>query len=91
MEAVLWYVFIGTRGGKNRARILQTLDDRPCNPNQLADELDLDYMTIRHHLDILVKNDVLRNSGDEYGAIYLPTERARQNWDMIEEIIEQIE
>lgn len=78
MEAVLWYVFMGTRGGENRARLLRALADRPRNPNQLADDLDLDYTTIRHHLDVLVENDVLRNSGDEYGAIYYRrTERER--------------
>ncbi|EMA37805.1 ArsR/SmtB family transcription factor [Halococcus hamelinensis] len=91
MEAVLWYVFIGTRGGENRARLLRALANRPRNPNQLADDLDLDYTTIRHHLDVLVENDVLRNSGDEYGAIYLPTDRARANWETVERIIEQVE
>lgn len=91
MEAVLWYVFIGTRGGENRARLLQALDERPRNPNQLADDLDLDYTTVRHHLDVLVENDILKNSGDDYGAIYLPTDRARKNWDMVEEIIEKVE
>ena len=91
MEAVLWYVFIGTRGGENRARLLRALANRPRNPNQLADDLNLDYTTIRHHLDVLVENDVLRNSGDEYGAIYLPTDRARANWETVERIIEQVE
>ena len=91
MEAVLWYVFVGTRGGKNRARLLRALNDQPRNPNQLADDLNLDYTTIRHHLDVLVENDILRNSGDEYGAIYLPSDRAQTNWEMIEEIIEHVE
>lgn len=91
MEAVLWYVFVGTRGGENRARLLRALDDQPRNPNQLAEDLALDYTTVRHHLDVLVENDILRNSGDDYGAIYLPTDRARTNWEMVEEIIEQVE
>jgi DNA-binding transcriptional ArsR family regulator len=91
MEAVLWYVFIGTRGGKNRARILRAVNDQPRNPNQMAESLDLDYTTIRHHLDVLTENNILKNSGSEYGAIYLPTERARANWDTIEEILEQVD
>ena len=88
---MLWYVFVGTRGGENRARLLRALNDQPRNPNQLADDLNLDYTTIRHHLDVLVENDILRNSGDEYGAIYLPSDRAQTNWEMIEEIIEHVE
>ncbi|MFB6163878.1 MAG: ArsR/SmtB family transcription factor [Haloarculaceae archaeon] len=90
MEAVLWYVLAGTRGGPNRARIVRAVDDRPRNPNQLAEELDLNYDTVRHHLDVLADNDVVRSSGDEYGAVYLPTEAARANWDVIEEIIDQL-
>lgn len=91
MEGVLWYVLAGTRGGANRARIVQALDDRPRNANQLADDLDLDYKTVRHHLDVLVDNDVVRDSGDDYGAVYLPTEQARDHWGVVEEIIAEVE
>ncbi|PSQ48648.1 ArsR family transcriptional regulator [Halobacteriales archaeon SW_12_67_38] len=91
MEAVLWYVLTGTRGGTNRVRILQALDERPRNANQLAEDLGLDYKTVRHHLDVLEDNGVLEDSGDDYGAIYLPTDQARHHWDTIEEIMEQVE
>lgn len=91
MEAVLWYVLTGTRGGKNRVRLLRSVDQRPRNANQLAEELDLDYKTVRHHLDVLVENDVVTTSGDEYGAIYMPTDRARKHWDTVEQIMEQVE
>jgi DNA-binding transcriptional ArsR family regulator len=91
MEAVLWYVLTGTHGGQNRARILTAIDERPRNANQLAEELDLAYKTVRHHLDVLVENDVLKKSGDDYGAVYVPTDRARRHWDTIEEIIQEVE
>ncbi|PSQ66601.1 MAG: ArsR family transcriptional regulator [Halobacteriales archaeon SW_9_67_24] len=91
MEAVLWYVLTGTRGGTNRVRILQALDERPRNANQLAEDLDLDYKTVRHHLDVLEDNGVLEDSGDDYGAVYLPTDQARHHWNTIEEIMEQVE
>jgi DNA-binding transcriptional ArsR family regulator len=86
MEAVLWYVLTGTRGGTNRVRILRAIDERPRNANQLAEDLDLDYKTVRHHLDVLMDNDIVTKSGDDYGAVYLPTDRARHHWDTIEEI-----
>jgi predicted ArsR family transcriptional regulator len=91
MEAVLWYVLTGTEGGENRARILTTIDERPRNANQLAEELDLAYKTVRHHLDVLVENDVLKKSGDDYGAVYVPTDRASHHWDTIEDIIQEVE
>ncbi len=91
MEGALWYVLTGTRGGKNRVRLLRALDERPRNANQLAEALDLDYKTVRHHLDVLADNDVVKDSGDDYGAVYLPTDRTRQHWDTVEQIIEQVD
>ena len=91
MEAVLWYVLAGTRGGPNRVRILHALDDRPRNPNQLAEDLNLNYDTVRHHLEVLSDNDVVTSSGDDYGAVYLPAETTRSNWDTVEEISEQLD
>lgn len=91
MEGVLWYVLTGTRGGKNRVRILRALDERPRNANQLAESLDLDYSTIRHHLDVLTDNGILDRKGDNYGAIYLPSDRVRANWDTVEEILDRID
>lgn len=90
MEAVLWYVLTGTRGGPNRVRLLRAIDERPRNANKLAEELDLDYTTVRHHLDVLVENDIVEKRG-EYGAIYLPTDRARHHWDVVETIIERVD
>ena len=91
MEAVLWQVLAGTRGGPNRARILKALDERPRNANQLADDLDLAYKTVRHHLGVLEDNDVVRTPNDDYGAVYLPTDRVRNNWETVENITDQIE
>lgn len=90
MEAALWYVLSGTRGGANRARILRTLDQRPRNANQLAEELDLDYKTVRHHLEVLADNNVVTDSGDGYGKVYLPSEAARVHWETVEEILETV-
>jgi len=91
MEAVLWYVLTSTRGGANRIRILRAVDERPRNANKLADALELDYKTVRHHLDVLEENDILTDSGDDYGAVYLPTDRVRNYWDTVEQIMEAAE
>ena len=88
MEASLWYVLTGTRGGANRIRLLRAIDERPRNANKLAETLELDYKTVRHHLDVLAENNVVHASGDDYGAVYLVTDAARTHWDTIETIIE---
>ncbi|WP_266080026.1 ArsR/SmtB family transcription factor [Haladaptatus caseinilyticus] len=90
MEGVLWYVFTGTRGGPNRVRIVRTLRERPRNANQLAEDLNLDYKTVRHHLDVLLENNILDCGGDGYGAIYLISDQAGQHWETIEQISEQM-
>jgi Bacterial regulatory protein, arsR family. len=90
MEDVLWYLLASSRGGNSRALILDALADQPENANQLADKLGLDYTTVRHHLDILVENNVLRRAGDGYGDIYLYTDQAAHNRKTIEEIIQTV-
>ena len=91
MESVLWYMLAGARGGPNRIRMLRALDDRPWNANQLAEELDLDYTTIRHHLDVLADHGLVENNGDGYGAVYTLSDRVRENWETVEEIIERVQ
>ena len=91
MEGVLWYVLTGTRGGPNRARLLLLVENRPRNANKLAKALDLDYTTVRHHLDVLVENDIVTKEGEDYGAVYLLTQRTRQHWETVEEVLEQVE
>lgn len=87
---VLWQALAGTRGGPNRARILQALDERPRNPNQLAEDLDLAYNTIRHHLEVLERNEIVASSDADYGTVYMPSDRAREHWNTVEEIMSQV-
>ena len=91
MEGVLWYLLASSRGGPTRVRIVRALAERPRNANQLATELDLDHTTIRHHLDVLREDDVVRKAGGDYAAVYLFTERAEAHWDAVEEVLAVVE
>lgn len=53
--------------------------------------LDLDYKTVQHHLDVLLENDVVQHSGDDYGAVFLPSQRVRNNWETVESIFDQLD
>lgn len=91
MEDVLWHLLASSRGGPTRVQIIRTLEERPRNANELAEELDVDYTTVRHHTKILVENNVLRKSAEEYGALYLFTDQIRTHWDTVEEILDVVD
>lgn len=88
MRKVLWWLIGGSRGGRNRLRIIRTLEGKPMNANKLASKLDLDYKTVRHHLDLLTDNDVVETVGDSYGQLYFLTDRMESNLDVLEAIEE---
>ena len=91
MKKALWYLIAGTRGGKNRARIIRKLDERPLNANQLADELDVKYNTVRHHLELLVDHDVVEEGEQEYGKLYFLTDQFERHRAEFESITDNLE
>ncbi len=70
--------------------ILKNLIDRPYNANQLAESMGMDYKTIRHHLDVLVKNGVITMEGEKYGAMYFISKAMEANLDEFNQIWEKI-
>jgi DNA-binding transcriptional ArsR family regulator len=90
MERVLWWLIAGTKGGVNRARMINTLRDRPYNANQLSEVLELDYKTIRYHLKILSENSVVTSTGNGYGAMYFLSPAMEANYALFEEIWDKI-
>lgn len=86
MRKVLWWLIGGSRGGHNRVRVIRVLNEKPMNANQLANRLELDYKTVRHHLDKLAENDVVTSMGDGYGETYFLTDEMKRNLDVLDEI-----
>lgn len=87
LRQLLWYMLAGTRGGVNRARIIGALKARPCNAHQLSEALRLDYRTIRHHLELLLKNGLItRPAGDAYASPYFLSQFLEANYAVFEEI-----
>lgn len=91
MEKALWYLLAGTRGGENRARIIRTLIDRPRNANQITETLDIEYNTVRYHLEKLEEHDVVETGGNDYGELYFLTDRFEQHIEEFERITDQME
>ena len=82
---IIQWIIGGTRGGLNKA-----LAGQPKNAHQLSQELELDYSTIRHHVEVMQKNNLVTSLGDGYGMVYLLTEDMLENYDFFEEIWEKI-
>lgn len=88
-DKMLWWLIGGTRGGKNRLRIIMKLDEQPLNTNSLAETLDLDYKTVQHHIDLMEEHNVVTSVGDGYGDNLFLTEQMEENMDLLKEIKEK--
>jgi predicted transcriptional regulator len=86
-KRLLWWILIGSAGGLNRTRILKELIKTPRNANELANLLNLDYKTTRHHLEMLEKNRLITTMGNKYGTLYFPSNLLEQNMDIFKEIV----
>ncbi len=80
MKRLLNYLIMGTRGGYTRARIIDALKAQSQNAHELTGKLGYDYSTIRHHLDVLVDNNLLVVTGNRYGQLYSLTPELKNNY-----------
>ena len=90
MKKVLWWLILGTRGGINRAKIIKKLNERPYNAHQLAEELNVNYRTVRHHIKILEDSEVVKSAGEKYGKMYFLSENMERNYNDFETIWKQV-
>ena len=72
-KRMMWFLFGGTRGGKNRMEIVTLLANSPLNTNQISRELRIDYKAVQYHLNVLEKNNMITREGKRYGALYFIT------------------
>ena len=88
MKNLLWYLLAGTRGGETRGKIIELLHQHPSNAHQISSALRLDYKTIRHHLHVLEKNNIITpvNKGN-YGAVYFLSDLMKENLHLFGEIL----
>ena len=92
LDHLLWHLIVGTKGGPNRLQILFLLSDGPLNANQLTKELKLDYKTVKHHLEILVENGLVKVSNEKkYGELYYLTNYAREKIKVFDKIWKQLD
>ena len=87
---ILWSIVAGTRGGINRAKILNLIAATPMNANKIATVLNLDHKTVAHHVKILSKNELIVKAEKEYAAEYALSTLMEENKEVLEEIMQKI-
>ena len=90
-KRILWFLFASTRGGSTRAKIMSLINEMPANSNQISTNLNLNYKTVIHHLNVLIKNGLIITDDREiYGSTYFLTPLMEQNIQLLEQILEKV-
>ena len=90
-KRTLWYLIGSTKGGANRAKIIDLISSNPSNANQIASKLNLDYKTVIHHLKALSDNGlIITDNKETYGATYFLTPLMENNFESFKEILVKI-
>jgi DNA-binding transcriptional ArsR family regulator len=85
-KRIFWYIFAGSRGGINRAKIIDLLKVHPYNINQLAEALKLDYKAVQHHILVLERNNMVVKTGEKYGVLYFISNYLEANLEAFNEV-----
>ncbi len=89
-KALLWYLFVGTKGGQTRVRIISQLRNKPSNKNQLAKDLGMDYKGIEHHMKTLEEHNLVTKVGSNYGATYFVSQLFEEGEAVFDEILSRL-
>ena len=83
--------FASTIGWSTRAKIMSLINEMPANSIQISTNLNLNYKTVIHHLNVLIKNGLIISDDREiYSSTYFLTPLMEQNFQLFEEILEKV-
>jgi len=72
MNVSLLHLFMESRGGINRSHIVNLINKTPSNTHQISEKLNLNYKTVKHHLNILKEYNVIKSDDKtKYGSLYV--------------------
>jgi predicted transcriptional regulator len=67
---LLFWLLSASRGGPTRAAILSLIYSKPLNTRQIAIALSLDYKTVKVHIELLKKYQIIDAFGGRYGQAF---------------------
>lgn len=88
LRNLLLWLLVGSKGGGTRVKILRLVRRKPSNVYQIAKELNLNYRTVKYHLELMLEHGIVERVGEDYGAIYVLSEKVEKSWNEIESLIE---
>ncbi len=90
-KMMFWFLFASSRGAATRIRLVTLLRNKPCNTNQISKEISVDYKSVKHHLKVLERDNLVIKIGDIYGAIDYVSPLFEQNQAVFDEILAKVE
>ncbi len=90
-KMMFWHLFLRSRGGQNRVRIISLLRNKPSNKHQLSKDLELEYKGVQHHIKILENNNLVEKFEANYGAAYYLSTLFEENQAIFDEIAARFE
>ena len=85
-KMMFWFLFASSRGAPTRIRIIKLLQNQPYNTHQISQELAMEYKGVKHHLNILEKNNLIRKFDATYGGMYFLLPLFEENQNLFNEI-----
>jgi PAS domain S-box-containing protein len=80
-------LFAFSKGAETRRLIINTLKERPRNANQLAVALNYNYRTIKHHTNILKKEEMISEiTQDRYNKVFILSALLASRMDLLASI-----
>ena len=87
VKNLLEFIFLASKGGINRMRIISQLRERPFNAYQLSITLNLNYKAIQHHLKVLERNNLVIRIGGKYGAAFFISPLLEANFATFDKMV----
>lgn len=79
-------LILGRKGGRTTVKIIDEILKQPYNTNQLSNELDLDYNTVKYHMHLILKSELVVQSENKYGSLFYPSPKLINNLKEYEQI-----